>query len=273
MPAWLEKKVSVGNVLTVFSILIAAFAAITTWRTEIQTRQRSQADGVRKAAAEVVAKMERRYEISQWIFEDIQPDVVAAAIMAAGQNSPPLAQHKPLDPKDDTIRRSHVFAARDFLYKQIAEAHQRNRKRQLDEQIETSYIGLYSYVPQARKFIQDAGSALGRADSEMTVNLQTNVQAQILNFTGNNVFDTTLLGNCLRWAVQSTKRPFDQTSSSIVREVVDALTPILLASDETILRGLSEPGRFGLDRLATTGQLTKIDPSPPPASECMKLPR
>src|SRR5262249_52633434 len=113
MPAWLEKKVSVGDFLTVFSILVAAFAAITTWRTEIQTRQRNQAEGVRKAAAEVVAKMERRYEISQWIFEDIQPDVVAAAIMATGatgQDSPTGAQHKPLDPKDDTIRRSRVFA-------------------------------------------------------------------------------------------------------------------------------------------------------------------
>jgi hypothetical protein len=166
-----------------------------------------------------------------------------------------------------------VFAARDFLYKQIAEAHQRNRKRQLDEQLETSYTSLYSYVPQARKFTQDAGRAMRRADSEMMMNLQTNVQAQILNFTGNNVFDRTLLGNCLRWAVQSTKLPFDQTSSLIVREVVDALTPILSASDETILRALSEPGRFGLDRFATTGELTKIDPSPPPGPACMKLPR
>jgi hypothetical protein len=111
--------------------------------------------------------MERRYEISQWIFEDIQPDIVAATIMATGQNLPAG------DTKDDTIRRLHVFAARDFLYKQIAEAHQRNRRRQLDEQLETSYTSLYSYVPQARKFTQDAGSALRRADSQMIINLQT----------------------------------------------------------------------------------------------------
>jgi hypothetical protein len=166
MPAWLEKNVSVGDVLTVFSILIAAFAAITTWRTEIQTRQRNQADGVRKAAAEVVAKMERRYEISQWIFEDIQPDIVAATIMATGQSLPAGAHNKPLDPnEDDTIRRLHVFAARDFLYKQIAEAHQRNRKRQLCDRATSGKwhsTGLSIYQVRCRSWVKN-GSVRARA--------------------------------------------------------------------------------------------------------------
>jgi hypothetical protein len=272
MAAWLQKKVSVGDILTVFSILIAAFAAITTWRTEIQTRQRSQAEGVRKAAAEVVAKTERRFEISEWIFEDIQPDIVTATTVAAAKDLPPGTYYNPTDPKDDTIRRAHLRAARDFLYKQIAEAHQRERKRQFDEQLETSYTALYGYIPDARRFIQDATYALLRVDSEMILALQSNVEAQNLRFTG-DVSETAQLGNCLRWAVDATKHEFDKSSNVILRHVVDALNPIVSASDELILRGLRNPKQFQLDRSITPTALAKADSSASPSPGCAKLVR
>jgi hypothetical protein len=269
MPAWLEKTVSIGDILTIFSILIAAFGAITAWRTEIETRQRTQAEAVRKAAAEVIAKTERRFEISEWIFEDIQPDIISATILAASKDLPPGVSYS-LDPKDDRVQRWHLRAARDFLYKQIADAHQRGRKRQLDEQLEMSYTGLYSYIPEARRFIQDATRSLRYADSQMMEALQANAERQILYFSG-DTSDTAGLGNCLRWAVETTKGKFDERSDAIVREVVGALSPILSATNDVILQGLNDPKRFRLDRNIALGDLAKTDASAPPSSGCAKL--
>jgi hypothetical protein len=124
MPAWLEKTVSIGDILTIFSILIAAFGAITAWRTEIETRQRTQAEAVRKAAAEVIAKTERRFEISEWIFEDIQPDIISATILAASKDLPPGVSVRSLSARPGSVRSASVVpshASRLFFSEVIQE--------------------------------------------------------------------------------------------------------------------------------------------------------
>lgn len=68
-----DRTIALKDILTSLSILVSIAALLFAWGQDRQIREREQADRIRAAAAETLAKVERWEELSLWFFQDIQP--------------------------------------------------------------------------------------------------------------------------------------------------------------------------------------------------------
>lgn len=66
-----KREITIGDMLTSASILLSIFALLLSWSQSRALEKREQANEVRNAAAETLAKFERWQEISMSIFDDI----------------------------------------------------------------------------------------------------------------------------------------------------------------------------------------------------------
>jgi hypothetical protein len=119
----LKKEVSVGDVLTSVSIVLSITALLFSWSQSRALERREQANQIRNAAAQTIAKFERWEEISTSIFDEIQPSLIEASEQLSKRNT-----------------NSDVTQSRDYLYKEIRVASSETQRRLREEQIETAYV-------------------------------------------------------------------------------------------------------------------------------------
>jgi hypothetical protein len=129
-------EITIGSLLTAASVLISATALAYGWRKDRQLRRTMYADGIRRAAGLIAAKLERWQSLGLQFFDDVQPlllDVERAA--AHGQETMPLR-----------------YALLRGLYEHRAVVVQRIAA----EQLETAYIDLYGYDPRIHELFLGA---------------------------------------------------------------------------------------------------------------------
>jgi hypothetical protein len=127
----LDRTLKVSDMLTSLTIIVSVIALMISWSKDRDIREREQANLVRNAAGQTLAKIERWKSLQLSIFDEIQPDFVETSEMLA---------------KDYDI-----IVTRDHLWKSINSENVIVKTRIVNEKMEISYIDLFSRLPAIRE--------------------------------------------------------------------------------------------------------------------------
>lgn len=124
----LDGEITVGNLLTIFSVLVSVAALAYGWRKDRELRRMEYADRVRRATGTVVAKLDRWPALILQFFDDVQPLLLEVEYLAGK-----------VDGDDE---------ARKMLQRGLYEQRSAATQRIAGEDIETAYVDLYGYDPR-----------------------------------------------------------------------------------------------------------------------------
>jgi hypothetical protein len=173
----LERKASVGDILTCISILGAAFAwSIATYHDRLE-RQRTDANKVRAAAASTLVKLDRYEEISLSTYDQCEPSFV--------------------DTKELLVKKFDVDEGNRFLWKAIAEVELAARQKLLDDHIELGYVDLYTYDPSAKDTFTQLFNDLDGIQDQAYGTYHKELQEYVLTYKGVKVYQPGELYNGL----------------------------------------------------------------------------
>jgi hypothetical protein len=213
-----ERKITLGDLLTFVSIALAAAGLAWTWHQDILTRQREQATEVRRAAAATLAKMERLGQLTDLLFADLQPTIVETGDLLAEKHDAGLA--------------------RDYFWKTVAAARLGQRKRIMDEQIESAYVALYTYMTDARTMFQSTVGKLQSSEDKALDGIMAGCQNEILAYDRSN-YQPANLGNRCRGIVEWQRQSYFAGATEILAPVERRLEGIVSAPDSAIISGLN----------------------------------
>lgn len=215
----LKQEIAVGDLLTSASILISILALFFSWSQSHILQEREQANRVRNAAAQTLAKLERWQQISLSLFDEIQPDIVETSELLANNRSP-----------------AQTIKARDYLYKKLRSSRLNLQKDLRQEEIETAYVYLYSYHPSLRKRFQNVLTNLETKENEMFEQLLSNTEGRVLSWhNSSKPYETSFLGNPLRADVTRIKKSYEAKLKKILQPIATDLTNLVIKSDSQIL--------------------------------------
>lgn len=143
----LNNEISVGDVLTVIAILISFITLAFAWNNDRRLRRKEYSDRIRRAAGEIIVKLERWRELSLSYFDDIQPIIVDADVNISNG--------------------SDLISTRDAFWRDAIAMRASSLRRIIDEQVELAYSDLYGYDPRIQNLFISAVDNLRTIDKEM----------------------------------------------------------------------------------------------------------
>ena len=212
----LDRTVKASDVLTSLTIIVSVTALLISWTKDRDARTRENADRVRSAAAQTLAKLERWEELQVALYRELQPAYVETSEMLT----------KEFD----------VIAARDYLWKQINAQHIRVAGRVLDEGIETAYVQLFAYHPSVRQSFLGSMEGLKAAEEAAIAQLLLDTQGAVMSFKAKKAgYSTADLGNALREASFKVEAKFRKESGRALSPIRDELYTMITGSDAALL--------------------------------------
>lgn len=212
-----DGKVSFGDILTSFSILISVTALVFSMQQDRWQREREQADRIRTAAAEALVKFEQWKEISLYFLQDIQSPLV--------QTSEKFAEHY------------NTIETRDFLWRQLDEKRFQYFERLRNENVANSYIGLYGYHAGAGKLTQKTMQDLTGYEKAMFDEMRMKTQHVVLSYKDVSASDyqSAMMGNDLRDVVATIQGTYEKKIEKDVDCVEQYLAALILEDDTNLL--------------------------------------
>jgi hypothetical protein len=215
----LERKITVGDVLTVSSILITLVAGLISFERDQILRRKEEADKVRAAAAATLVKLDRWEDMSVSIFSEVDPAFIETK---------------------ETLRRRpgkivDVDAARHQLWKAILQAQVTVQQKILDDHIEAGYVGLYTYVPDARRDFTELLTTLSNNQFHMYANLLMRTQQMVLNSAKDKSFDADDFYDRLGIETIGIKNDYWKSVDDTLGPVRKALTSFTHMTDAELL--------------------------------------
>jgi len=200
----IKREIDFGDLLTPLSILIALGAVLLTWQSDRDARQKQYADGIRHSCSAVSAKLDRWSTLADRYFDDIQPTLIATS--------------------KETSQSHDYKRARRILFLGLIEEESTASQRIVDEQLETSYLELYGYVPSLRppfdKIKQDISAVERTSHDRLIEALQDKMKVQRLLSSS----DSSKMGNVLRTIVSDERKRLKQD----IRNTTDPLVGKIL---------------------------------------------
>jgi hypothetical protein len=215
----LERKVSVGDLLTVCSILVSAILVVSAWTIDRNLRRKEQADKVRAAAAATLVKLDRLEELSLSIFSKVDPAFVNTKESLQKDSKTKLEQ--------DTARHE--------LWKAILQAEVDVQQKILDDHVEGGYMGLYTYDPSAREEFDKVLTTLNNNQFHMYAALLTQTEKLVMDAVKGKRFDPDELYDNLGIEAIGIKNDYWESVDNTLRPVRTALTELTHKSDEELL--------------------------------------
>jgi hypothetical protein len=218
-----DLSVDVGNILTVATILVSVTVVLMSLAKDRRIREREIADKVRGAAARTLAKLERWQELSISYYENVRPGFEETSRMLATEFD--------------------VEQARDFLWKNLETARVDSLQRLRDEDIETAYVDLYAFSVSAYDRFRVTIGKLRSVDEQFHRQLRIKAQDDVLFWKGVDpaFYDPAALGNALRSTSSHLKSELDQSMTSEITPLREALTQIIAMDDRSVLRHRGQP--------------------------------
>jgi hypothetical protein len=222
----IDPSVKAGDFLTSISILITCISLMIAWSRERQARAAERADKVRRAAAMMLAKLERSQELALWYYEEIQPLFVETSELLS---------------KD-----GEVVEPRDFLWRRLDEVRTRAVNRLHEEQIEQAYVELYGYYPGAYRILTRAIAEMRATDERLYRRFKDETQSDVFSFAKpgssrrTDDYQSAMLGNKLRQTTANIRGTLKDETGRILRAPHDFILSIILASDDDILMKAAE---------------------------------
>lgn len=214
----IEKKISLGNILTMLTIIGSVISFLVTWNKEIDTRRSAQANQIRVAAAKTLVKLDRWKTVSFSLFDQIRPDFV--------------------DTKEMLKKKFDVIEARDHLWKALHVTRAALLRRASEDQVEMAYLELYAFHPEARGLFITTLAEAKDNEARMFDSLLKETQNAVLSWMERKEeeYTTALLWTDLT-KVSDAKRSQYQTSiDSIFAPLFEMLNKLITLPDEIILR-------------------------------------
>ena len=122
-----------GNLFTAISIMLSTLALLYSWAQDRTLERREQANQVRSAAADTVARLQYWHDISLSLFDSVQTALVETSKFFI-----------------DGCSRTKVYEARDYLYKELHASRVSVQAAVRDQDAESAYVYLYGYHPSIR---------------------------------------------------------------------------------------------------------------------------
>jgi hypothetical protein len=213
-----EKKVSIGHVITVVSVIVSVTGLLVSWSQSRQLQTREQADRVRVAAGQTLAALERRREIVLSLFQELQPVFVKAS--------------------EDFASSFDRVSVRDLLWREANAAWTAVERRLLEDDLQEAYVALYGYHPALRDLVRASIREMRTRESRAVDEFVVQLQDAMLRFeTDRNTYQTAHLGNVLRAVAAHYRQCIATAEEQSVAPLEEFLTALVLAPDEEILRG------------------------------------
>ena len=211
-----ERTIKFGDILTTATILVSVAALVFSWSKDRLTRESVQADKVRSAASYVLTKLDRWQAITLSLYDGLQPLFIEVS--------------------EGLQRDFDIVQARDKLWKEIAEGRAEMSKNILEEEIGTSYVGLLSHFPDARKKFRDAFGDLSKAERRISSNFLEQSQYDVLSFEGKrDEYTSAMLGNALRTTAATFQGRLMVESNKIIEPLRDFLFEIIAKPNKEII--------------------------------------
>jgi hypothetical protein len=211
-----ERNVSVGDILTSVSILLAAFGLLWQLSKDHDLDSQKQANEIRSAAARTLASIERWRFISALIFEEIQPIFVETS--------------------EKVKTEGDVQLARDYLYKTLRTEYAKVQNKLSDEKSETAYVELFKFHPSMRTFFSSMFCALQEDQKKMFDELLSNTEIVVLDANPNTVRNNSaILGNALRGNAVKIKKEYLSKTNAVIQPMQNFLAEIILRRDAELL--------------------------------------
>ena len=215
MMRWLKLKtqISVGEILTVFVILLSAASLGYGWYKDRELRRREDAERIRQNAGTVTAKLERLGVLSSRYYIDIQPLLVDSSLK--------VAENHQLHP------------ANDLLWRGLFEAQARSSQRAIDEQVELAYVSLYGYDPRIYNLFVAAACKLKEKDQDFAD--QARVETELILVQDMRKQDTSAITEDLREKCTELQSKLQSEMEKIINPFRIQMLKLIQSSDEDIV--------------------------------------
>lgn len=171
-----KAEISVGDILTIISIVVSVIALLISWHTNQELKRKEFADKIRHGASTVVVKLQRWRELMLRFFEDIQPLITEADM--------------------ELVRNQKIIDIRDIFWQKLSDIRTKLSQRIVDEQVETAYIDLYGFDPRIQILFSEVINRLKVVDKSIYSQTLNSTQSDILSLRP--PFYSSQLGNELR---------------------------------------------------------------------------
>lgn len=216
-----KAELSIGDLLTAGSIIIASVAVFAAWSKDRDLRRHENAEKIRHSAGIVIAKMERWKERSHSFYNDLLPlfaDTAASVTKHRDRN-----------------------AAHSLMYKGIVVAHAESTSRIINEEIEIAYADLYGYDPGIRDLFVKTISRLKEIDCTTLDNLYDGAVQDLDDFLYNQKRekdkDPLAVNNNLRLTCLNFDKELQDKMEEVIAPVRDSVSKFIRMSDEEINGG------------------------------------
>lgn len=212
----LQPQVKVGDLLTAASVLIAGLSLAYAVMKERGLRRRAQADLVRTAAAQALAKLLRWFSLARSLEDEVQDVLVETSELVKASGD--------------------VTSARDHLWKGLNAAHRAVAARQREEDLESAYVQLYGRRPEAFESYRRGLERLEEAEQRNFAQLLEEAQEQVLSFRDKlRAYQPAQLGNLLRGSGAHYGERLESDTAETRLEMETQLRHVIEADDERVL--------------------------------------
>jgi len=211
-----DSTLKFGDLLTSLSVLLSAGALLYAWTKDRALRRREQANVVRTAAAEALAKLTRWSQLPISLGDNVQDLMI--------ETSEVLAET------------SNVGKARDYLWKGLNAARRIVAEQQRKEDIESASVGLYGRRPEAYEWFERTLKTLRHATDDAFSQLEEQTQERVLAYeTKLDDSQPAFLGDDLRRSVSEYERKLEEDLSTVLSDARARLGAVISATDEQVL--------------------------------------
>ena len=215
MLRFVERSIKVGDLLTSVSILVSVLALVITLGKDRQVRQKDQADKVRGVAARTLGKVERWSKLALFYYDEVDPVFVQTSELVA---------------KNETLP-----AARDFLWRELKRIRIHAEERKLEEQLENSYVELFSYHPCVRTLFIHSLRNMSIAETSVFEQFLASAEMAVFDSRGKPTFQTADLGNSLRDVAARARKDLETRFNPPLERLRDFLAQIVTKSDADLV--------------------------------------
>jgi hypothetical protein len=217
----IERKISVGDLLTATTILISLVSVLFSWNADRKLRQTTEANDIRLAAANMQVDLYRWQQLALSIFAEAQPIYVEASETAtSGAGDVP----------------ARLARARDLVWKRLNAQRTLIQRKIIDERIEGGYTRLFSYYPAARDLHLDTLTRLEHEEKEMFQKLLVTTERAVLDLHDHPTpLRTSDVGNALREKSAALEKEFESRLGSAASPADRYLVDKIRASNDTLL--------------------------------------
>ncbi len=219
----IDKKATVGDILTSLTILISLVLFLISFYRDRKLRRKEQADKVRRAAANTIGKLDRWKEISLSIYQSMDIIFVEAS--------------------EKLKREDHdTESVKDFLWKKLQTAKKETKEKILKEDIETAYVGLYSFDPSVRSFFEDVLTQLNKEEDSMFKGSRKNFQSDIMSFNYKDMdkYNTSNLRDQLFKHLNESQELYEKRIGDVLIPVSKVLLNIISESDDNLNKHITK---------------------------------